>query len=33
MDLAYLSPADEGSYDVGDMVLAIGNPRDIVASP
>lgn len=29
MDLAYLSPADEGSYDVGDMVLAIGNPRNI----
>lgn len=28
-DLAYLTPAEEGSFEVGDLVLALGNPRNI----
>lgn len=28
-DLAYITPAEESSLDAGDIVLAIGNPRNI----
>lgn len=29
IDLPYLAPADEYTFDAGDIVLAIGNPRNI----